>query len=58
MDTPVQDEQDGRDRQAGRGEPSAWKRCATLRPHAASLTSTAARAPFHRHGEAAGEGAR
>ncbi|MDQ0773116.1 hypothetical protein QF026_001582 [Streptomyces aurantiacus] len=55
MDTPAQDEQD---RQDGQGEPSVWKRCATLRPHAASLTSTAARAPFHRHGEAAGEGAR
>ncbi|MFB9508293.1 DUF6380 family protein [Streptomyces aurantiacus] len=55
MDTPVQDEQD---RQDGQDEPSAWKRCATLRPYAASLTSTAARVPFHRHGEAAGEGAR
>jgi hypothetical protein len=52
MDTPAPEEQDGQD------EPSARKRRATLRPDAASLTSTAARAPFHRRGEAAGEGAR
>ncbi|WP_223146372.1 MULTISPECIES: DUF6380 family protein [Streptomyces] len=46
MDTPVQD------------DASPWKRDATLRPKTASLTATAARAPFHRRGAAAGEGAR
>ncbi|MFD0311141.1 DUF6380 family protein [Streptomyces sp. NPDC127119] len=35
-----------------------WKRRATLQPGTASLTASAARAPLHRHGEAAGEGAR
>ncbi|MEU9185686.1 DUF6380 family protein [Streptomyces sp. NPDC048484] len=42
----------------GEDDPSAWKRHATLRSRTASLTSTVGRAPFHRHGEAAGEGAR
>ncbi|MEW2573918.1 DUF6380 family protein [Streptomyces sp. NPDC057621] len=46
MDTPGQD------------DASTWKRRATLRPGTASLTASAARAPLHRHGEAAGEGAR
>ncbi|MFC8195158.1 DUF6380 family protein [Streptomyces sp. NPDC060006] len=42
----------------GQDDASTGKRCATLRPGTASLTSTAGRAPLHRHGEAAGEGAR
>ncbi|MFE9679890.1 DUF6380 family protein [Streptomyces sp. NPDC002701] len=46
MDTPPQD------------DASPWKRDATLRPGTASLTATAGRATFHRHGPAAGEGAR
>ncbi|WP_373465816.1 DUF6380 family protein [Streptomyces sp. V3I8] len=46
MDTSAQDD-------AG-----PWKRDATLWPGTASLTATAARAPFHRRGGAAGEGAR
>ncbi|WP_221349753.1 DUF6380 family protein [Streptomyces beigongshangae] len=46
MDTPSQD------------DASPWKRDATLRSRTASLTATAGRAPFHRHGGAAGEGAR
>ncbi|MFS8202151.1 DUF6380 family protein [Streptomyces sp. CWNU-52B] len=43
---------------SARDDASVWKRRATLRPRTASQTATAARAPFHRHGEAAGEGAR
>ncbi|WP_225891351.1 DUF6380 family protein [Streptomyces dioscori] len=40
------------------GDASTWKRRATLQPGTASLTASAARAPLHRHAEAAGEGAR
>jgi hypothetical protein len=36
--------------------PGKWR--ATLRSGTASLNSTACRALFHQHGEAAGEGAR
>ncbi|WP_443061618.1 DUF6380 family protein [Streptomyces sp. NBC_00414] len=42
----------------GQDDARTWKRRATLRSRAASLTATAARAPLHRHGGAAGEGAR
>ncbi|WP_220450456.1 DUF6380 family protein [Streptomyces flaveus] len=42
----------------GQGDTTPGKRCATLRSVTASLTSTACRAPLHRHGTAAGEGAR
>ncbi|MFD7133358.1 DUF6380 family protein [Streptomyces sp. NPDC059894] len=42
---------------ADRGDGTGEKRHATLRRGAASLTATACRAPFPRHGGRAGEGA-
>ncbi|WP_367319508.1 DUF6380 family protein [Streptomyces sp. HUAS ZL42] len=46
MDNPVQGDSTG----------EKWR--ATLRWETASLTATACRAPFHRHGGREGEGAR
>ncbi|MEV7324815.1 DUF6380 family protein [Streptomyces sp. NPDC093970] len=42
----------------GQADATGGKRQATLRRGAASLTATARRAPFHRHGGRAGEAAR
>ncbi len=42
----------------GQGDATEGKRGAALRSVTASLTATVCRAPFHHHGEAAGEGAR
>ncbi|MFE1292883.1 DUF6380 family protein [Streptomyces sp. NPDC058751] len=42
----------------GRGDAAGEKWWATLRSRAASLTETARRGAFHRHGAATGEGAR
>ncbi|MEU3978915.1 DUF6380 family protein [Streptomyces sp. NPDC026672] len=42
----------------GRGDSTGEQRIATLRRAVASQTATACRAPFHRRGRRAGEGAR